>query len=139
MKKIFLVLVLLVSVFVLFAADKLIEDRTYYIGSSICFSVAPKSPKEKDYKKEYLQTYKIGSILPYESGYKICLYPVTNKDKSPEKMEYFITNGTVFYMSCFIKQGKDDYGDYGKEVPCFGTVIDIKPNSFTLRFTEYKD
>ena len=117
MKKIFLVLALLLSVFVL-SAEEVIYEVTYKVGSNI--SITDSEKIIYDYR--YQTNYKVLAILPYEKGYII-------KMKSLEKdediiFEFYVTIGSTFYAS--VPHNAKSYK--------LATITNIQPNSFTLEF-----
>lgn len=123
MKKIFLVLVLLVSVFILCAEDK---TKTYNTGDGISFSLT----------KGKITNFTITGIHPYNDGY---LLKLTDKEKVT--LEYYVKKGSTYYGRSFRVAGYDEKMkmEYYEEFYYIGTITDIKPNCMTVLCSEYKD
>ena len=108
MKKLFLILMLLCCGF-LYAETKTFRvNYTYRIGNV-------KGISESSYPVWF-----ITAILPYENGYILKMSKLSDENRN---VEYFITKGFFFYS----------YNDKGH---CKCTVIDIKPNEFTVEMEE---
>lgn len=120
MKKIFLVLVLLLSVFILFAEDRI---KTYNTGSLISFSL----------EKGKETVFTITGIYPYEDGYLLLL-----TDDEKVTLKYYVNKGTTFFTRYTRKKTTNQLDDRVEWVYCEATITDIKPNYMTVSSSEYK-
>ena len=121
MKKIFLVLALLLSVFVLFAEEE--TKRTFVVGDSITMFFRP-DREGKVYNWQETKTYKIVAILPYEKGYIIKLL-YKNKE-SNECYELFVEQKSVLYIKDIHIKDNSHYTFHSN------IIVNITPNSFTV-------
>ena len=122
MKKIFLVLALFLSVFILFAEEENTK-RTFVVGDNITMFFKP-DREGKVYNWQETKTYRITAILPYEKGYIIKL--LYKGKESNEYYELFVEQKSALYIKDIHNKDNSHYIFHSN------IIVDITPNSFTV-------